>query len=253
MTALEPARRGPLGLALAVPLRHDRPMASNPIRPALFRFLEELAAHNDRVGFQDNKQRYRDEVRDPLLHFIADFAPRLKKVSRHMEADPRPVGGSLFRIHRDTRFAKDKRPYKTHAGITFRHVQGRDVHGPIFYLHLEPGNVFAASGIWMPPSDTLGRIRDAIVEAPAAWRKVSRAIALDGGHGDDDGKLKRAPRGYDPEHPHVEDLKRKSFTSSASFDERKACAPGFAVALAQQYAAARPLMKFLTQAVALPF
>ena len=72
-----------------------------------------------------------------------------------MLADPRPVGGSLFRIYRDTRFSKDKRPYKTHAGITFRHRDGRDVHGPIFYLHLEPARVFMAGGMWRPEAGAL--------------------------------------------------------------------------------------------------
>jgi uncharacterized protein (TIGR02453 family) len=65
-------------------------------------------------------------------------------------ADDRPVGGSLFRIYRDVRFSKDKSPYKTHVGISFRHRNGKDVHAPGYYLHLEPGQVFAAAGIWHP-------------------------------------------------------------------------------------------------------
>ena len=126
-------------------------MASNPITRRTFEFLRDIAVHNDRDWFNANKQRYHDDVRDPLLRFVEGFAPRLAKINKNMLADPRPVGGSLFRIYRDTRFAKDKSPYKTHAGITFRHVDGRDVHGPIFYLHLEPGSVFAAAGLWHPP------------------------------------------------------------------------------------------------------
>ena len=104
---------------------------------AFFRFLEDLKKNNQREWFQANKQRYEDEVRHPAQQFISDFGPQLHKISRHFLADPRASGGSMFRIYRDTRFAKDKSPYKTHVGIQFRHKQGKDVHAPGFYLHLE--------------------------------------------------------------------------------------------------------------------
>ena len=81
-----------------------------------FRFLRELKKNNNREWFQANKQRYEKEVRDPALQFIADFAPHLKKINSHFLADPRPNGGSLFRIYRDIRFSADKSPYKTHLG-----------------------------------------------------------------------------------------------------------------------------------------
>ena len=83
---------------------------------AFFRFLEDLKKNNQREWFQDNKQRYEDEVRHPAQQFISDSGPQLHKISRHFLADPRPSGGSMFRIYRDTRFAKDKSPYKTHVG-----------------------------------------------------------------------------------------------------------------------------------------
>jgi uncharacterized protein (TIGR02453 family) len=87
------------------------------ITPRTFAFLRDLALHNDRPWFEANKDRYLLEVRDPLLRFVAAFGPRLAKLSANMVPDPRPVGVSLFRIYRDTRFSKDKTPYKTHAGI----------------------------------------------------------------------------------------------------------------------------------------
>ena len=101
---------------------------------ALFDFLRELADNNDREWFADNKARYVAEVRDPMLDFIADFGPDLHKISARYVADPRANGGSLFRIHRDVRFAKDKRPYKTNAGAHFRHEAARNAHAPGFYL-----------------------------------------------------------------------------------------------------------------------
>ena len=82
-------------------------------------------------------------------------------------ADPRPSGGSLFRIYRDTRFSKDKSPYKTHAGMYFPVRGGKDVHTPGFYLHLEPGACFAAAGLWHPDAAALAKVREAIVARPA--------------------------------------------------------------------------------------
>ena len=149
------------------------------ITPRSFAFLRELAAHNERPWFERNKQRYLDDVRDPLLRFVAAFAPRLAKLSPHFVADPRPVGGSLFRIYRDVRFAKDKSPYKTHAALSFRHVEGRERPAPGFYLHLAPGDVFAGAGLWHAPPEAVKQVRDAIVAKPAAWKKVTRACPLD--------------------------------------------------------------------------
>ena len=80
--------------------------------PALFKFLRDLRANNDRDWFQANKERYEDKLRHPAQQFISDFGPRLAKISPHFNADPRPVGGSLFRIYRDVRFSKDKSPTK---------------------------------------------------------------------------------------------------------------------------------------------
>ncbi len=111
--------------------------------PALFAFLRELKANNSRPWFQANKERYEREVREPMLCFIADFGVEARKISPYIVADPRKAGGSMFRIHRDTRFSKDKSPYKTTVGAQFRHEQGKDVHAPGFYLHLAPGEAFA--------------------------------------------------------------------------------------------------------------
>lgn len=226
-------------------------MADSFITPKTFRFLKDLAAHNDREWFNANKERYHAEVRDPLLGFIAAFGPRLQKVSKNMLADPRPMGGSLFRIYRDTRFAKDKSPYKTHAGLTFRHADGKDVHGPIFYLHLEPGQVFMAAGMWHPEADTLRKVRDAIAERPDRWKRVLAKKGVDLGEATN--ALKRPPRGYDPEHPYIEDLKRKSFTASQRFTQKDACAANFLDVYAKACKQKAPLVEFLANAVGLPF
>ena len=224
------------------------PSNSRYVTPSTFRFLRELARNNNREWFNANKERYIEEVREPLLSFVEAFGAKLEKISSSMVADPRPNGGSLFRIYRDTRFSKNKSPYKTYAGMTFRHVDGRDVTAPSFYLHLEPGRVFTAAGMWHPPSDALKQVRDALVEHPERWQRATR------GRGralDDSDRLKRAPRGFDPEHPLVEDLRRKSFTIGSSFSQKEACAPDFLNRFAQASRRAGPLMEFLTRAVGL--
>src|SRR5215212_12031343 len=140
---------------------------------ALFTFLRELKANNRRDWFQANKARYEEDVKEPALAFIEDIGHRLPEVAPHLVADTK----SLFRIHRDTRFAKDKTPYKTHVGIYFRHARAAEADTPGLYLHLEPGHVFLGAGIWHPGSPGLKRIRDALVARPDEWREALAAVA----------------------------------------------------------------------------
>jgi uncharacterized protein (TIGR02453 family) len=216
--------------------------------PELFAFLRELRANNDREWFKANKARYEEAVQEPALQFIADFAPRLRKISPHFRADPRTVGGSLFRIYRDTRFSRDKSPYKTHTGIQFRHELARDVHAPGFYLHLGPDEVFVAAGIWHPDGQSLGKIRDAIVADPKRWQRVTRRDFRLGGD-----SLKRAPAGYDSEHPLIDDLKRKDFIAVVPLSEKRATSRGFVDEFAATCRSAAPFVRFLCEAVDVPF
>ena len=227
-------------------------MAATSFSPALFSFLEDLAEHNERAWFKANRRRYEDCVQEPALAFVTAFAPHLRRVSPYMTAEARPVGGSLFRIQRDTRFARDKTPYKTNVGISFRH-QAADVHAPAYYLHLEPGEVFAACGMWHPHGAELAKVRDAIVADPGGWADAvhrgsfAAAFKLDGD------SLVRPPRGYDPEHPMIADLKRKDFIGVAVLTESAVLAPGFVEEYARLCRDAVPLMRFLCDAVEVPF
>jgi uncharacterized protein (TIGR02453 family) len=221
--------------------------------PEIFAFLAELRDNNNRQWFQANKGRYESDVRDPLLAFVADFAGPLRDISPHFVADPRPVGGSIFRIYRDVRFSKDKSPYKTQAAAHFRHEVGKEVHGPGFYLHLEPGGVFAGFGIWHPDLRTLSKIRDAIVANPARWRRIVSDDGFTGHYQLMGESLSRPPKGYDADHPLVEDLKRKDFVATMGFTEDDACSPGFPDRYAESCRGAGPFMEFLTVAVGLPW
>ena len=228
-------------------------MSAEPaFSPALFRFLRDLRKSNDRDWFLAHKERYESDVRDPALRFVAEFAARLRRISPSLVADPRPVGGSLFRIHRDVRFAKDKRPYKTHVGIHFRHAASQvGAHAPGLYLHLEPGDVFAGAGIWRPDGATLSEVRDAIAASPAAWRRAVTGREFAARWALSGESLQRVPRGYDPDHPEATDLKRKSYIAITGFSERDACAADFSERLEHAWRASTPLLRFLTRALEL--
>jgi uncharacterized protein (TIGR02453 family) len=215
----------------------------------LFQFLRQLRDHNDREWFQANKARYEADVKGPMLAFVAAFAEPLEGISRHCFADPRPVGGSMFRINRDTRFANDKSPYKTNVGAHFRHrACTREVHSPGFYLHLEPGGCFASAGLWHPDPDSLRQVRERIVAKPRAWN------ALQAGGIEVLGEaLKRVPQGFDPGHPAAEQLKLKDFYCHLPLTEREVCAPDFLARFTEACRQGAPLVAFLAKALELPW
>lgn len=215
----------------------------------LFAFFRELKRHNTRGWFLAHKDRYEQEVKGPMLMFIADFGPRLHTISGQFVADPRPVGGSMFRIYRDIRFAADKSPYKTHAAAHFPHRRrGHDVHAPGFYLHLEPGDCMGGGGLWHPDAVSLERVRNRIVRRSREWRAVrEKGIAVEGE------SLMRPPAGYDPNHPFIDDLKHKDFYSMISISEDEVCGDGFLERFTEICRATAPLVEFLTDALGFPW
>jgi uncharacterized protein (TIGR02453 family) len=219
-----------------------------------FAFFKELAANNERGWFEANKERYKASVVAPLSDFITAMAPRVAKISKHIVCDPRPNGGSMFRIYRDVRFGKDKSPYKTNAGVQFRHALGRDAHAPGFYVHFATDEVFFGGGIWMPDSEPLNNVRRAIADDAKAWKKVVEdktfAKAFKGLEGE---ALVRPPKGFDPGHPFIGDIKRKSFFAMHESSVKVATSAALIDEVDGAFRAARPLMAFLCKAVGAPF
>ena len=221
--------------------------------PTLFEYLEQLADNNNRPWFLENKGRYEKDVLEPAMAFIRTFGPRLKRISPYFVASDRRVGGSLMRVYRDTRFVKGGEPYKTNVGIQFRHEQGRDIHAPGFYVHIAPGECFLAVGLWRPDSMALGHIRQAIVEWPDRWKRVRdgkkflERFSLDGG------SLKRPPRGFPADHPWIEDLKRTDFIGVEELAEKNVLDKGFLDYVAASFTTSRPFMRFLCDALKVPF
>jgi uncharacterized protein (TIGR02453 family) len=231
-----------------------------------FKFLRQLAKHNSRDWFTEHKPRYEAQVRGPALRLIADLADPFKDISAQLTAVAKPVGGSLFRIHRDTRFANDKTPYKTHIGMYFSHAAAtkaarNDAAGgapgrldaPGLYLHVEPGRCFLGGGIWHPQPETTRRIRDYMVSNPASWKKATRdakfrkAFELDGD------TLVRPPKGYDPAHELIDDLRRKDFIASAPLDDALLLQPDLVRQLMRRYLLLAPMMDWLCGALDLEF
>ena len=218
--------------------------------PELFVFLRELKAHNNREWFEANKPRYQVEVRDPLLAFIAAWRPRLMNISPHFVADPKPMGGSMFRIYRDTRFSTNKDPYKTAASAYCWHEAGKE-NTPGFYLHLEPDQYFVGMGIYYPDTPTRQLIAHTIATHADEWQaikqeKTFKKLFTFGG-----GSLQRVPKPYEPDHPLAEDLKRKDFIVVAKLTEKQVCAKDFLDKFESLAVTAAPLMSFLTRAVKL--
>ena len=225
----------------------------SPFSNKLFAFLRELKNNNDREWFAQNKTRYEEDVLTPAMEFVRQMQPRIAKQSRYLLAEPKRVGGSIMRIYRDTRFSKNKTLYKTNVGIHFRHSIGGDVHAPGLYVHLEPGACFLAAGIWLPPTEPLAAIRQSILENQSDWKRVRNNKKFAARYKLDGDSLKTAPRGIDPKHPLIEDLRRKSFAGVTPINEKAFLQADAIDQIATAFADAKPLMKFLCDALQQPF
>ncbi len=220
---------------------------------ATFKFLDELAANNNRAWFEENKPRYESLVREPALDFIEAMEPALKKFAPSFRAEPRKMGGSLMRVFRDTRFSRDKTPYKTNIGIQFRHALGKDIHAPGFYVHIATDESFFAVGCWHPEADALGKIRDHIVKKPEKWftarddKKFKAQWELWGD------TLTRPPRGYDANHPAIADIKRKDFVALAPLSAAEVAGAGLVKLAGKRFAETAHFMKFLCEALDVPY
>jgi uncharacterized protein (TIGR02453 family) len=220
---------------------------------SLLGFLRELKANNNRDWFAQNRDRYESLVREPALNFIAAMGPELDRIAPQFEAVAKKTGGSLMRVHRDMRFGHASDPLKTNVGIQFRHSQGKDVHAPGYYVHIEPGENFIGVGMWRPEPAALAGIRDAIVERAKEWKAARDAAPFKRVYELSGDSLARAPRGYDPAHPMADDLKRKDFIAMCTITDDELLRSDFFTRTVKRFDAATPLMKFLCRAVSVPF
>ena len=218
-----------------------------------FDFLTKLVANNNRQWFEQHKEEYEAAVRLPALDFIATMADELPSISPHFNAIAKKVGGSLMRVHRDVRFSKDKRPYKTNIGIQFRHTRGKDVHAPGFYVHIEPNDCFVGVGIWRPDATALGKIRSAIAENERSWIAASQDKSFRKRFELSGESLANPPRGFPRDHALIDDLKRKDFIAIAPLEDEQVMAAKLPANILKSFSVAGPYMRFLCHALELSY
>lgn len=227
---------------------------SSYFSPASFRFLRALGRNNSREWFHAHKPDYEAHVRQPFQRLLTDLQPVLAGTAPRYRADPKTVGGSLFRIQRDTRFANDKSPYKSWQGARLFHERGRQVPAPSFYLHLQPGQCFIGAGLWHPEPPTLRQVRHFIVDNPGSWKAAAHGDTFRKRYQLESGEtLVRMPRGYPAEFEFAEDLKRKNFVAVRALEDDLLTGPKLLGTLERDLAGLSPFVDYLCAALDLEF
>ena len=221
---------------------------------ASFKFLRALARNNDKTWFNAHKPQYEDHVRQPFLRLLTDLQPDLAQISGYFRADPRTVGGSLFRIYRDARFSNDKSPYKPWQGARLYHERRKQVPAPSFYLHLQPGECFVGAGLWHPEPDTQRRIRQFIVDNPGSWKAAAHGTKFRKRFEFEEGEmLSRPPRGFSADFEFINDLKHKNFVFWRRVDDETMTGPRLRQMLSTDLVALAPFVDYLCAALDLEF
>ena len=217
------------------------------LSPATFRFLKSIKKNNNKDWFDKNKDAYlaaKDDVGVLVNEVIAELVKFDKTLAGLSAKD------CVFRIYRDVRFSKDKRPYKTNMGASIN-AGGKKVMMPGYYLHLEPGNSFLAGGLWMPPGDQLKKIRQEIDYNGKDINKVISNQAFKKYYGtfDQSYKLKTTPKGYPKEHKDIELLKLTSFIVWHPFKDTEVLNKNFVKEIGKGAKIMAPMLNFLKVAI----
>ena len=221
---------------------------------ASFKFLRGLARHNDKAWFDAHRKEYEAQVRQPFLRLITDLQPAIAAISPHYRADPRGVGGSLFRIHRDARFSNDKSPYKSWQGARLFHERRREVAAPSFYLHLQPGQSFVGAGLWHPETHTQRKVRQFILENPSSWRKTAHDPKLRRRFDLDDSQmLARPPRGFPADFEFIDDLRHRNWAFLRPLEDATMTGPRLRKTVETDLLALAPFVDYLCAALDLEF
>jgi uncharacterized protein (TIGR02453 family) len=211
-------------------------------------FLKSLKRNNDREWFLKHRETYEQSVRLPMIQLIEALAKEFAEFAPEILVSPR----SLFRIYRDTRFSKDKSPYKTHVAASFS-VRGFDRHeGAGFYFHVSPADLFVGGGLYRPPSDELRSVREHIATNYERLKKIVAARQFRGMFGEMTGEQSsRMPRGFAPDHPAEQYLRHKDFLAARQLTPADATKPEFLKTLSETFRAMHPLVSFLNEPILL--
>ncbi len=211
-------------------------------------FLKKLKRNNNRDWFNAHKDEYEQFIKFPMQTFIASMQPLFGDFAPEFDVHPKR---SMFRIYRDTRFSKDKTPYKTHMAAHFvLRGKPKGFEGSGYYLHIAPGEVFIGGGIYLPDNDQLKKIRKSIVDRSKeflgivnkpSFKKMFPAISGQ--------KLSRPPKGFDPNHPMIEWLKLKQFFTGIEMNEEICYKKDFTVKIVRYCKELAPLVNFMNRAM----
>ncbi|RZK43508.1 MAG: DUF2461 domain-containing protein [Pedobacter sp.] len=209
-------------------------------------FLTELKQNNNREWFAENKYKYEDAKSD-LFKLIEKLIRELSKVDPNYSADTEPKK-ALMRIYRDVRFSKNKDPYKSNYGIAFD-VKGYGPTTPSYYLHIQPGSCFFGVGFWQPETQVLKMVRQEIDYNSSTFLEVIedkefvKIFELS-----QEDKLKKAPKGYEIEHPQIEYLKLKSFIAIYKLRDEEFFQSSIVTKLTKAFNTIQPFVAFLRNA-----
>jgi len=227
----------------------------NGFPTAAFTFLRGLKANNDREWFEARRDTYEASLRVPMKALIEEMDARLAGFAPEITGT---IKGSMFRIHRDIRFSKNKAPYKINAACWFFHRDSRGtvgadaVHGGAgFYFHLEPRACIAGGGIWMPPAPALKRVRAALDVGHEEFESIVRARPFRKAFGDlsTEAMLKRMPRGFDANHPAAEWLRYQSFTAWSDLSQAEVTSAALPDRLEVLWRTMTPFVRWLNSAM----
>ncbi|HTK81898.1 MAG TPA: DUF2461 domain-containing protein [Bacteroidota bacterium] len=209
-------------------------------------FLKQLKKNNKREWFNKHKEEFEEYVKLPMQSLIASLKQPMAHDMPEILVDPKK---SMFRIYRDTRFSKNKDPYKTHVAAVF-HMTAHWQNSAGYYIHIEPSGVYAGGGIYSPDPDRLKRIRQSIADEPKQFLTivsnetfVKRFKKLEGE------KLQRVPLGFPKDHMMAEWLKYKSFYTGVEWDVEECYSPRFVSRIVRTYKELSPLVRFLNGSV----
>lgn len=212
-------------------------------------FIDDLKANNNTEWMHANKKRYENYKKD-YHQFIASVLEEMKPLDKSL--NQLEIKNCTFRINRDIRFSKDKQPYKTNIALWLTTNKNRK-NSPGYYIHFEKGSSFIAGGVWCPEANELKNIRkeiaffyddlEKIVSNPT-FKKEFVAITRE-----ENNMLKKAPKGYEPDHEAIEFLKLKSYTCSQKIDDNLFLDKDFSKKITQKLIALKPLNEFLNRAL----
>ena len=212
--------------------------------PETQQFFKGLARHNNRDWFQPRKLLFEEKVKQPMRALVEALNDGMNSFAPEYATDP---AKAIYRIYRDTRFSKDKTPYKDHiAASFFRSGTGPHKYGG-YYVHVSHKEVAVGGGVYMPEPDVLLAIRRHIADHHVKLRKILAAPAVKRTLGAMWGEqLSRVPKGFAATHPAADLLRFKSFILYVNLDPAIALTPQFFTEVLTRFRTMKPFLDFLT-------